>query len=67
MFTMCAYPGYAAWSRGSTTDNQYRTYGNIDEESAKSIPGFLKVVRQGSFVGVVARTEWAAMRAAYKP
>ena len=31
---------------------------------SKNIPGFLKVVRQGSFVGVVAKTEWAAMRAA---
>ena len=37
---------------------------NIDEDSVKSIPGFLKVIRQGSFVGVVAKTEWAAMRAA---
>ena len=37
---------------------------NIDEGSVKNIPGFLKVVRQGSFVGVVAKTEWAAMRAA---
>src|SRR5262245_66561209 len=35
-----------------------------DEGSVKNIPVFLKVVRQGSFVGVVAKTEWAAMRAA---
>jgi CO/xanthine dehydrogenase Mo-binding subunit len=37
---------------------------NIDEDSVKSIPGFVKVVQQGSFVGVVAKTEWAAIKAA---
>jgi nicotinate dehydrogenase subunit B len=37
---------------------------SIDEDSIKSIPGIVKVVHEGSFVGVVARTEWAAIQAA---
>jgi nicotinate dehydrogenase subunit B len=36
----------------------------IHEESIAHIPGIVKVVREGSFVGVVARTEWAAIQAA---
>jgi CO/xanthine dehydrogenase Mo-binding subunit len=36
----------------------------IDESSIKDIPGIVKVVREGSFVGVVATTEWSAIRAA---
>jgi nicotinate dehydrogenase subunit B len=31
---------------------------------AKAIPGFIKLVQQGNFVGVVAQTEWAAIQAA---
>jgi nicotinate dehydrogenase subunit B len=37
---------------------------SIDEDSIKNIPGVVKVVHEGSFVGVVAQTEWAAIRAA---
>jgi nicotinate dehydrogenase subunit B len=37
---------------------------SIDESSVKNIPGFVKVVREGSFVGVVAKTQWAAIKAA---
>jgi nicotinate dehydrogenase subunit B len=37
---------------------------SIDESSIKDIPGIVKVVREGSFVGVVAETEWSAIRAA---
>jgi nicotinate dehydrogenase subunit B len=37
---------------------------SIDESSIKNIPGVVKVVREGSFVGVVAETEWAAIQAA---
>jgi nicotinate dehydrogenase subunit B len=37
---------------------------SIDEDSIKQIPGAVKVVREGKFVGVVAKTEWAAMQAA---
>ena len=37
---------------------------NIDEDSVRKISGFVKVIQQGSFVGVVAKTEWAAMQAA---
>ena len=36
----------------------------VDENSIKHIPGIVKVVREGSFVGVVAETEWAAVQAA---
>jgi nicotinate dehydrogenase subunit B len=36
----------------------------IDESGARAIPGFVKVVREGNFVGVVAKTEWAAIQAA---
>ena len=37
---------------------------SIDEDSIKDILGVVKVVREGSFVGVVAQTEWAAIQAA---
>jgi CO/xanthine dehydrogenase Mo-binding subunit len=37
---------------------------SIDERSIKNIPGVVKVVRDGEFVGVVAETEWAAIQAA---
>jgi nicotinate dehydrogenase subunit B len=37
---------------------------SVDESSIKDIPGIVKVVREGSFVGVVAETEWAAIQAA---
>ena len=36
----------------------------IHEESVSQIPGIVKVVHEGSFVGVVAETEWAAVQAA---
>ena len=36
----------------------------IDEASIKNIPGVVMVVREGKFVGVVAKTEWAAIKAA---
>ena len=37
---------------------------DVDESSIKNIPGIVKVVREGGFVGVVAETEWAAIQAA---
>jgi nicotinate dehydrogenase subunit B len=37
---------------------------SVDESSIQNIPGVVKVVREGSFVGVVAETEWAAIQAA---
>ena len=37
---------------------------SVDESSIKNIPGIVKVVREGNFVGVVAETEWAAIQAA---
>ena len=37
---------------------------SIDEDSIQHISGVVKVVREGSFVGVVAKTNWAAIQAA---
>ena len=37
---------------------------SIDESTVKNIPGLVKVVQEGSFVGVVCTTEWAAINAA---
>ena len=37
---------------------------SIDEGSVRHIPGVVMIVREGKFVGVVAKTEWAAVRAA---
>ncbi|HEV3483521.1 MAG TPA: molybdopterin cofactor-binding domain-containing protein [Candidatus Acidoferrales bacterium] len=36
----------------------------VDETSIRDIPGIVAVVRKESFVGVVATTEWSAIRAA---
>ena len=36
----------------------------VDESSVKAIPGYVKTVVQGNFVGVVAESEWGAVRAA---
>jgi nicotinate dehydrogenase subunit B len=37
---------------------------SVDESSLRGIPGIVKVVREGDFCGVVAETEWAAIKAA---
>ncbi len=37
---------------------------SIDESSIQQIPGVVKIVREGTFVGVVAESEWAAIQAA---
>src|SRR5215467_11627135 len=37
---------------------------SVDESSVKNIPGLVKVVQEGSFLGVVCQTEWAAIKAA---
>ena len=36
----------------------------VDESSVSHIAGLVKVVKEGTFVGVVAKTEWAAIQAA---
>ena len=36
----------------------------VNEASIKAIPGIVKVVREGNFLGVVAQSEWSAIRAA---
>ena len=42
------------------------TLESVDETSLKDIPGVVKVVRQGNFLGVVAESEWGAIKAAQK-
>jgi CO/xanthine dehydrogenase Mo-binding subunit len=37
---------------------------DVDESSIKGVNGVVKVVRQGNFLGVVAQTEWGAIKAA---
>jgi nicotinate dehydrogenase subunit B len=37
---------------------------SVDESSVKQIPGLVRVVRERGFIGVVAKTEWAAIQAA---
>jgi len=37
---------------------------SVNEDSVRHIPGLVKVVQEGSFVGVVAETEWSAIQAA---
>jgi len=39
---------------------------SVDENSVKDIPGVVKVVREGNFLGVVAESEWSAIRAAQR-
>ncbi len=40
------------------------TFVSVDESPAKAIPGFVKTIVKGNFVGVVAENEWAAIQAA---
>jgi nicotinate dehydrogenase subunit B len=37
---------------------------SVDETAVKQIPGFIQTVVKGNFVGVVAQSEWGAVRAA---
>lgn len=40
------------------------TVGSVDESSVRDLPGVVKVVVKGNFVGVVAQKPWQAMQAA---
>jgi nicotinate dehydrogenase subunit B len=40
------------------------TFVSVDESAAKAIPGYVKTVVKGNFVGVVADSEWRAIQAA---
>jgi nicotinate dehydrogenase subunit B len=40
------------------------TLESVDDTLIRNIPGLVKVVREGSFLGVVAENEWAAIKAA---
>jgi hypothetical protein len=37
---------------------------SVDEASVEHVPGIVKIVRQGNFLGIVATNEWAAIRGA---
>jgi nicotinate dehydrogenase subunit B len=37
---------------------------SVDRESIRGIPGVVMIMREGKFVGVIAETEWAAIKAA---
>lgn len=39
---------------------------SVDESSVRDVAGLVKVVREGNFLGVVAQTEWAAIKAAQR-
>lgn len=39
---------------------------SVDESSVNGVPGLVKVVREGDFLGVVATTEWGVIQAARK-
>jgi nicotinate dehydrogenase subunit B len=40
------------------------TLQGVDESSVRGVPGIIKVVRDGNFLGVVAETEWGAIKGA---
>ena len=40
------------------------TLQSVDEDSVKDIPGLVRIVRVGNFLGVVTKGEWAAIKAA---
>jgi CO/xanthine dehydrogenase Mo-binding subunit len=42
------------------------TVGSVDESSVRDLPGIVKVVVKGNFVGVVAQKPWQAMQGAEK-
>jgi nicotinate dehydrogenase subunit B len=42
------------------------TLENVDERSIKDVAGVVKVVREGNFLGVVAESEWGAIKGAEK-
>jgi nicotinate dehydrogenase subunit B len=42
------------------------TLESVDEASIKDVAGVVKVVRQGNFLGVVAESEWGAIKAAQR-
>ncbi|MGH7057189.1 MAG: molybdopterin cofactor-binding domain-containing protein [Acetobacteraceae bacterium] len=42
------------------------TLESVDETSIQGIPGIVKIVREQNFLGVVAKTEWAAIKGAQR-
>src|SRR6185437_6980725 len=48
----------------ATSKPKNATFGSLDDSVAQAVPGFVKTVQMGNFVGVVASTEWGAIQAA---
>ena len=48
----------------ATSKPKNATFGSLDDSVAQAVPGFVKTVQKGNFVGVVASTEWGAIQAA---
>jgi CO/xanthine dehydrogenase Mo-binding subunit len=47
-----------------TSKPKNATFQSLDDSMAQALPGFVKTVQTGNFVGVVATDEWAAIQAA---
>jgi len=50
--------GHAAWKRDSSAGARCALQ-SVDESSIKDVPGVVKLVRDGDFLGVVTEAEWA--------
>ncbi len=49
---------------GTVSKAKNATFQSYDDSAASQVPGYVKTVQKGNFVGVVATTEWAAIQAA---
>jgi CO/xanthine dehydrogenase Mo-binding subunit len=49
---------------GTVSKAKNATFQSLDDTAARAIPGYVRTVQKGNFVGVVATTEWAAIQAA---
>jgi nicotinate dehydrogenase subunit B len=49
---------------GTVSKAKNATFQSSDDTAARAIPGYVRTVQKGNFVGVVATTEWAAIQAA---
>ena len=47
-----------------TSKSKNAIFQSLDDSAAQAVPGFVKTVQKGNFVGVVATTEWGAIQAA---
>lgn len=47
-----------------TSKSKNAMFQSLDDSAAQAVPGFVKTIQNGNFVGVVATTEWGAIQAA---